>query len=518
MISAYNTIMKKYICLLLTVLFLLASLPVAEAAEESARAEDLSSKCTYEISFKASRAVASLKDDNTETYQKFKADASLTISWPDSLQPSFIYVQWTTLPESYSFTEYDSSGKKLSETESSPFRFNEVLYLTSGTTRIVITSKEGMSLTTCRVFGAGDPPEDFRPFEPIPEKIDYLIIAMHPDDDVLFMGGIVPTLREKGLTGAIVYMGTRVRERCDEALNGAWIMGMEYHPILAGFPDIPNTSYYYDKFQNTFRVTDAEKYVVGIIRRYKPEIVFTHDTEGEYGHWQHKRLSKAVQLAVVDAADPNYDKDSAELYGTYEVKKCYLHLYPKNTISISMTVPLSTFGGRTAFEIATEAFTCHSSQQNGNHSVTNEGIYSLENFGLFYSTVGLDEKGDDFFEHVDPSLLTFVPPEPTPSALPTAEPTAEPTPEVTPSPEPTAEPTPEPTAEPTQEPTEVPTAEPTHTPAPTDGSVLQTAMSSADARTSASGGGAIVTVIWVLAGLLVLTVFLFIVVLLRKRK
>lgn len=495
----------------MTALCLFMLLPAFCAGEEG-DAENLSASCTYQLSFKASRAEASLKDDDTETHQKFKAGASLTLSWADTLQPSFVYLQWTVLPESYSFTEYDASGKKIDEVISSPFRFNEVLFLNEETVKVVIGSEGVMDITTCRVYGPGEPPADFHPYEPIPEKIDYLIIAMHPDDDVLFMGGIVPTLSERGLTGIILYMGTRMRERCDEALNGAWIMGEKYHPILAGFPDIPNTTYYYDKFQNTFRITDIEKYLVGIIRQYQPELIFSHDTEGEYGHWQHKRLSKAVQLAVKDCADPAYDKKSAEQYGTCEVKKCYLHLYKNDPITVSMTVPLSSFGGRTAMEIATEAYTCHESQHNGNHEVTNKGIYSLENFGLFYSTVGKDEKGGDFLENIDPSLLTYVAPTPEPTAEPTPEPTHEPTP--APTPEPTAEPTAQPTEVPTPEPTAEPTPEPTAAPTP-EPTAEPTAL---PAEPQKASGNPITVIILVLAGLLVLTVLLFIITLLRKRR
>lgn len=497
--------MNKCSCILISLLLIALLLPMYVLAEKET-AEDLSAACTYKLSFKASRAEASLKDDNTETYQKFKEGTSLTLSWPETVQPSFVYIQWTTLPENYSFIEYDHSGKKIAETESSPFRFNEVLYLSEETGKVTITSKNGMSLTTCRVFGRGELPEDYHPYEPIPEKIDFLIIAMHPDDDVLFMGGILPTLLERGLTGAVLYMGTRVRERCDEALNGAWIMGERYHPILAGFPDIPNTSYYYEKFQNTFRVTDIEKYLVGVIRQYKPEVVFSHDTEGEYGHWQHKRLSQAVQLAVKDCADPAYDVKSAETYGIYEVKKCYLHLYAKDPITVSMTVPLSAFGGQTAFDIAKEAYTCHASQHNGNHEVTNKGIYSLEDFGLFYSTVGKDENGGDFLENIDPALLTYVIPLPTPTPVPTPTSTPEPTatpastpkPTETPSPEPTLAPTPEPTSEPTPEPTPAPTG----TPVPAKD----------------NSGNLISLILLVLIGLLVLTVVLFLIVLMRKKK
>ena len=257
-----------------------------------------------------------------------------------------------------------------------------------------------------------------------------------------------------------------------KTLNGAWIMGLRTYPMMAGLPDISVRNK--EKYKNDFLVEDVEAALIRYLRRVKPEVVMTHDVNGEYGHWQHCIVAEAIQLAVVDAATPACDPASAEQYGVWQVKKLYLHLSETNPIFISATVPLEAFGGRSAWEVAQEAYQCHQSQRLWYHLCNNENENSLEKFGLVFSTVGSDTGVNDMFENIAPETLTdFVPtpaPTDTPTPLsavtatpsPTAEPTAVPT--DTPTPAPTAVPTDTPTAVPTEAPTEAPTAAPTEEP------------------------------------------------------
>ena len=83
--------------------------------------------------------------------------------------------------------------------------------------------------------------------------------------------------------------------------------------------------------------------------------------------------------------------------------------------------------GTTAFtkkikpvEIAAAAFQCHQSQMPSRHSVSNEGVYSLSDFGLAYTAVGPDTPGvNDPFEHIDPATIHGVG---TPATTQTPEP------------------------------------------------------------------------------------------------
>ena len=171
----------------------------------------------------------------------------------------------------------------------------------------------------------------------------------------------------------------------------------------------------------------------------------THDVNGEYGHWQHIVVANAIQAAVVDAADPSYDTESAERNGVWQVKKLYLHLSETNPIFISATVPLQAFDGRTGWEVAQEAYQCH---------CNNEKENSLEKFGLVYTAVGLDTGINDMFENIDPAALSDFVPTPAPTETPTPEPTE------TPTPVPSETPTPVPSEAPTPKPADPPASEP----------------------------------------------------------
>ena len=73
-------------------------------------------------------------------------------------------------------------------------------------------------------------------------------------------------------------------------------------------------------------------------------------------------------------------------------------------------MPLDYFGGRTALEVAQEAWRCHISQQGGSvkdtknrefrFTVRNGGYYDNAVFGLYGSTVGEDVALDDLFENI----------------------------------------------------------------------------------------------------------------------
>ena len=187
--------------------------------------------------------------------------------------------------------------------------------------------------------------------------------------------------------------------------------------------------------------------LVARIRRFRPEVIVTHDFDGEYGHNQHKITAMVMQAAIDAAADPSRFPDSAAQYGTWQVKKLYIHLYGENQVHMPWKVPLEELGGRTPLEVARVGYAEHKSQQEY-YQVNDGGKYDNALFGLYFSTVGLDSGANDMFENI-----------PTPTPEPTA------TPEITPTPIPTEVPTAEPTAEValpvlTAEPTATPTAEP----------------------------------------------------------
>ena len=65
-------------------------------------------------------------------------------------------------------------------------------------------------------------------------------------------------------------------------------------------------------------------------------------------------------------------------------------------------MPLEEFGGRTAFDVAAEAFACHISQQDTEYVVEDFGPCDCSLFGLYRSLVGPDREHNDLFENLGP--------------------------------------------------------------------------------------------------------------------
>jgi hypothetical protein len=64
-------------------------------------------------------------------------------------------------------------------------------------------------------------------------------------------------------------------------------------------------------------------------------------------------------------------------------------------------VPMEELGGRTPYEVATVAFEVNYYSQSSNYSM-DMGRYQFDNthFGLYHTSVGADEEGNDFFEKI----------------------------------------------------------------------------------------------------------------------
>ena len=186
---------------------------------------------------------------------------------------------------------------------------------------------------------------------------------------------------------------------------------MRTYPLIGSFPDIK--SYRVSELYQEWGGQNAvDQYVVRLLRRYRPEVVVTQAYDGEYGHAAHRLCPDTLTRAIALAADAAYDPSSAGQYGTWQVKKCYVH---KTVADMPATVmnwrqPLDSFGGKTAFEMAEEAYKLHKSQpqtpvKNGRaffYVVPEDEENSSFIFTLVHSTVGADQAGGDFFEHLRP--------------------------------------------------------------------------------------------------------------------
>ncbi len=249
------------------------------------------------------------------------------------------------------------------------------------------------------VFGEGELPDWVQQWQPTKKKADIMVIAAHPDDELLFFGGTIPVYDvEMNKDVVVVYMSYSNTTRRSELLNGLWSMGIRNYPVIGDFHDTYSSKL--EDAYNRWRKDKVFEFIYGVLRRYKPEVVLTHDINGEYGHGAHKLCADAVRECVLHVAERGYDPESLKQWGAWQVKKLYLHLYPENQIVMNWSIPLNSFDGKTGLELAAEAYGYHITQQRTDFKVSDTGEMSCACFGLVYTLVGPDEKKNDFLEHI----------------------------------------------------------------------------------------------------------------------
>jgi len=387
------------------------------AAAETA--EELTASCTVKVSAAAKGSEKTITDGSYETYWESKKgkNASVTI---DSPKPVYgLYLCFERMPETYTI-QVSSGGDQWTDLAEGDTRFHHVFYALNGETRIRIYADKGskkqtyMGFNEIFVFGEGEVPDWVQRWEEPAEKQDILFLATHPDDDLLFMGGAIATYaverEKKVLVAYLCYSNTTRRS---EALNGLWTLGVRQYPVFLNVRDVWSNT-----LEEAYKKVDGGKKAVftmftELFRKYKPDVVVTHDLKGEYGHQQHVMVAKAATECYELAADPEKYPDSAGEYGTWEVKKLYLHLYGDmvDQTVFDWDVPLDKAGGKTANELSVEAYSKHVTQQGKGQkirgvwvefSVEKYGgeLYPNNRFGLYASRVGEDVNRDDFFENL----------------------------------------------------------------------------------------------------------------------
>ena len=424
--------MKYLRITIICILVLLMSTTVLPAVAAEKQAKNLTGKCSFDFGNYKSAAGRVLSD--SAHYQIFQGGDSFSLTWEEPLDGARLCLTWQEAPKNVSILQYDADGTLLDTIEISSFYETATPLLKNARKAVVQAGEAEMRLRFCAVYGAGELPEVFHEWQETPDHLDYLLVSTHPDDDVLFLGSIIPIYgAEQGYVGSTVYV-TKMRDensgriRVSEAENASWTLGLRYYPIFLNMPDVADSATQEKK--KLFKYDELLKNIVRVYRQYHPLVVFAQDIDGEYGHWQHKLVSKASREAFKLAADPTYDPESAEQYGTWQVQKLFLHIYKKYEIVVDSHAPLTFFNGKDAFEVACEAYMKHESQQRMWFKVGRDDYkYAFDHFGMAEGVVPV---GKDIFDNIDEMLLSsYVPPTPEPTEEPTPEPTEAPTPEPT---------------------------------------------------------------------------------------
>lgn len=370
-----------------------------------------------------------LIDDNTNTYAKAAEGNEIVISLNEGI--GALYIKFDQIPTEWTLTNASANEQIICGKNAFLHEFVDVKELFDTLPeKLILTFEEDTVIADVYAFSDGDIPKWVQIWQPPCETADLLLISSHSDDEQLFFLGVLPYYAgELKMNVQVAYViqhfevnGVLNHQRPHEQLDGLWTVGVRNYPVMSDFPDL-----YAQSKDRAVAFSEAEKvfenagvtyddfigYMTECIRRFKPSVVVSHDLDGEYGHGTHVLAAAALTEAIKATADETQYPESAEKYGVWDIEKLYLHLYKENEIVMNYDIPLDNFNGKTAYEVSCEGFACHKSQhwtwfykwiygseENPYTKATQIRTYSPCKYGLYYTNVGVDTEGGDFFENV----------------------------------------------------------------------------------------------------------------------
>ena len=382
--------------LLLTLLLLMV---LCGAAAAEGEAQDIAKRCKLSVSsgfkYRLSMVSGSLED-----YWPCAPGATLTVQTRDGSLVQGVVVSF--MGDAAKLT-VESDGQVIAEyAESFVTNYIPFAHSVDHFTITVGDGPQSVRINQLQVLSEGELPDWVQRWERMDGPADIMLIATHPDDDLLWFGGMLPTYAgEYHKKVIVVYTVGSSAFRHNELLAGLWTCGVRYYPEIGTFPDrsAKNAKECYAMWGGE----DAlPRYIAEQIRKYRPAVVVTQGIEGESRHIHHKVTVQAVIRAVTSlSGDAAWDEPSAALYGVWQPQKLYLHLWEEDQTVFDWRQPLDAFDGEDALSVANRAFKQHRSQQTGRYKIADSGRNDCRIFGLYWSSIGPDEAHDNLLEHIE---------------------------------------------------------------------------------------------------------------------
>ena len=398
-------IIKKLFSLVTVLCLCLTAGVRAEAPEAAGEAAEVTSACSFRTNAKETdkNAFAFMTDRDVSTYFALKEKKGYLIIESSEPVCGVSVMLYNRYGKDYSYDlQVEDAGGAWTTVARSKYLSNwHPLDAPVKKIRLLATSRERLRISEVQLFGEGKKPAEVQDWQDL-DKADIMLLACHPDDEVLWFAGLMPVYADRGYKVQLAMMTPANEERQLELLQCAWHCGMRYYPYFIGLHDKnghKNLERQYSLWKSKTRV---HRLVTECFRRFKPDVVVTHGEGGEYGHSAHKATADSAKICLKYAADKNRYPDSARKYGTWQIKKLYLHEYEENRVTMDWTQPLASFGGKTGFDIAGEAFLYHVSQVKiGHYEFKPVGDHDNTAFGLYFSDIGPDTGKNDFMENIN---------------------------------------------------------------------------------------------------------------------
>jgi LmbE family N-acetylglucosaminyl deacetylase len=166
-----------------------------------------------------------------------------------------------------------------------------------------------------------------------------LVFGAHPDDETLGMGGTIARLSQKGAEVTVVTFtrGETAYENKSQMEEVARIREKEERAVkeILGIKEWVNLN---QPCQGLVAGREMYQEVVRLIRKYKPQAIFTHYKTDR--HWDHRSAKEIVERAWYKAAEAGVlgkDSWSADYLFSYEIFE--LFPLPELLVDITETIP-----------------------------------------------------------------------------------------------------------------------------------------------------------------------------------
>lgn len=321
-------------------------------------AREVTGECTITLNGKRCKS-APMTDGNYNTYYTLGTSAVLEVENPEGISGLYLKHYDRAVPVEV-LAEQDGAWVSAGKGEGQ--YLVEWFPLPEGTARVQLkcAGKGRLFAAELALYDPGERPAHVQCWSTL-DKADMMLLVAHPDDELLWFGGLLPTYAgQRGLRVQVAYLVPSTPLRRLELLDGLWTCGVKSYPLFGGLRDVRSST-----LKGQYKLWGKNRVlttVVEMLRQVQPEVLVTQDINGEYGHGAHRVCADVCQLAVSKAADSASCRESAREYGVWQVKKLYIHLYGDTPLQLDWRQPLSAFGGKDGYTVACEALACHASQ------------------------------------------------------------------------------------------------------------------------------------------------------------
>lgn len=388
--------MKKVLFLVLCLMLL--CLPAL--CEE---AQDMTDRCVITASGN-SKQLSNLFDNNYSTEWASSHRGYIEIAAPEGEKLHGLYVSFGGFITNWCIEAQDESGSWAKVYETEDQFYNQYIPLTEGYQAVRFKCmapdyNHVLHVTELHVLGAGEVPSWVQQWENFTGKADIVLMVTDPGDEYLFFGGLIPhyVAQEKEVMLCVIV--NTASQYKSQLLDGLWHCGMTNYPYIAYFK--PNMATTARQQYALWSEVQFVRHVSRIVRIYKPEVLVTHAQDGEGIDGGHRVCADAAIRSLQAAMDSKYDQGwGYKLYGNWQLPKLYLHAPADGEVTLDYNQPLDFYNGKTALEIAAEAYALQDYQKKMAENLPTDGIFNGAVFTLHASEVGEDTHKNDLFENI----------------------------------------------------------------------------------------------------------------------